>query len=50
MKHKVYCNGEILYIDGEFVVDGCESLECTFECIASALGIDYEYTDELEEE
>ncbi|MEG2786412.1 MAG: hypothetical protein RR942_01235 [Romboutsia sp.] len=49
MKHKVYCNGESLYIDGEYVVDCCESLEYTFEKIASALDADYEYRDQLED-
>lgn len=48
MRHKVYCDGESVYVDGEFVVDCCESLDCTFEAIASALDADYEYTDELE--
>jgi hypothetical protein len=40
------CNGEILEVknengEWEFVVDCCESLQYTFECIANALGVDY---------
>lgn len=45
---KVKCNGESLYIDGQFVVDCCESLEYTFERIARALGADYEYDEDMD--
>ena len=47
-KVRVKGNGESLYINGEYVVQCCESLEYTFEKIARALGIDYEYEDEDE--
>ena len=43
---KVRFNGECLYINGRYVVDCNESLDYTFECIAGALGIEYEYEEE----
>lgn len=49
MKHKVYCDGENLYIDGEYAGSSDDCLEEVFENIASALDINYEYIDELEE-
>ncbi len=49
MKNKIYCDGEVLYINDEYVVDCCESLQYTFERIASALDVDYEYV-EMEED
>lgn len=49
-KVKIMCNGECLYINGEFVVDCCESLEYTFSAIARALGVDYETVEFNEEE
>ena len=49
-KVKVFCNGESLYINGEYVVDCCESLDYTFSCIARALNIPYEYVEDCPDE
>ena len=48
-KVKVYCDGECLYINGNYVTDCCNSLGMITESILCSLGIDFDYVDEIDE-
>ena len=47
-KVKVYCDGEDLYIDGNYVTDYYNSLGMITESILRSLGIDFDYVDEID--
>lgn len=49
MEHKLFSNGEIVYLDGEYVGDCCDTIDEIVQKVLYILNIDYIEVDNLSE-